>query len=100
MSINELTAEAKKTTTCYDCQRKRECYTEAGLQKLKPDALPYEGKYECGALFVDFDGARTFMLEIGNALNQIPARYQKTVFKHMAKTYNCSTYLIMEELYE
>ena len=87
-------------TTCYECPRKTECYTKEGLAKLKPGEPPYGGHYECGALFTDFDGARTLLLRIGDALDTIPKKHRKAIIQHIADAYGTGTYPVLSELYD
>lgn len=82
---------------CYECERKHECYTDLGLSKLTPDTN--YGMYDCGALYNDFDGARTLLLRIGEALDTLPKKHREAVIRHIAKAYQVDHYAVLSELY-
>lgn len=81
---------------CYYCPRKAECYTESGLAKL----TPADGPADCGALFLDLDGAEEFIRAIGSALREIPRKHQLDIWERVAAEYGASTYFVVMELYK
>lgn len=87
-------------TYCYDCKRKHECYTPEQVARITPETPFCGGVCDCGALFTDYDGARTLLLRIGDALNAIPKKHRDAVIRHVAESYGSSTYFVLTELYE
>lgn len=79
---------------CYTCERKTECYTESGLEKLKPD-----DDSDCGALFTNYDEAVELIHIIGEAIGKRSEYVQKQIIEYVANKYNVPEYNVMTELF-